>query len=94
MFFKLILAMQRVRAATMASPDIKPLAEAAEVSLVAFGVSGMFLAVAYQAPFYLLAGIVIAVKDVAVRPRSNDDRDNQLRSQGVMYTIPPVGRVS
>lgn len=91
-FLKLIWAMQAVRSSPMVSPHIKPLSEAAEVSLVAFGVSGMFLAVAYQAPFYLLAGIVIAIKDVAGRLHPNEDRHSQLPFQGVMYAAQPAER--
>jgi O-antigen ligase len=87
-FLKLILAMQAIRNSPVSSANIKPLAEAAEVSLVAFGVSGMFLAVAYQPPYYLLAGIAIAIKDVAGRMRSDDDRHDQRHFQTLPYPIP------
>ena len=43
------------------------LAEAVEVSFVAFAVSGMFLPVAYHAGFYILAGMALAVKEIAKR---------------------------
>lgn len=66
-FWKLMRSMQQIRASPLSSLKTVGLAEATEVSLVAFGVSGMFLAVAYQVPFYLLAGITIAVKDLAGR---------------------------
>jgi putative inorganic carbon (hco3(-)) transporter len=89
-FLKLILAMQAVRNSPVLNPNIKPLAEAAEISLVAFGVSGMFLAVAYQAPFYLLAGIAVAIKDVA--GRADNDGDEQPPSQGMVYAIQPIAK--
>lgn len=91
-FFRLILAMQSIRNSPLSSSSIKPLAEAAEVSLVAFGVSGMFLAVAYQAPYWLLAGIAIAIKDVASRTRLDNNADDELGSPVAGYAAEPVGK--
>ena len=92
-FLKLILAMRAIRNSSASSEDSKRLAEAAEVSLVAFGVSGMFLAVAYQAPYWLLAGIAISIKDVAGRMRLNvDDEPNQPAPQIVVYAVQPSER--
>jgi putative inorganic carbon (hco3(-)) transporter len=90
MFLKLILAMQAIRNSSVMSEDSKRLAQAAEVSLVAFGVSGMFLAVAYQAPFYLLAGIAIGIKDVA--GRADNDGDEQPSSKSMVYAMQPIGK--
>ena len=87
-FLKLILCMQHVKNSRFTSVSIRPLAEAAELSLVAFGVSGMFLAVAYQAPYYLLAGIVIAIKGIADRTRSHDDAYEKSQSQDIVYALP------
>jgi putative inorganic carbon (hco3(-)) transporter len=93
-FLKLIFAMQTIRSSPLSNANIKPLAEAAEVSLVAFGVSGMFLAVAYQAPYYLLAGIAIAIKDVAARTLADGDTDNQRQSSEMVCSVQPFGKGS
>jgi putative inorganic carbon (hco3(-)) transporter len=86
-FLKLIWAMQTIRNSSASNLSVKPLAEALETSLVAFGVSGMFLAVAYIVPFYVLAGIAIAIKDLADRTRLDGDTDNYRRSPEVVYNV-------
>jgi O-antigen ligase len=91
-FARLILAMQDIRNSSVSDLNVKPLAEAAEVSLVAFGVSGMFLPSAYVAPYYVLVGIAIAIKQVAARAPVDDNEGGQRGRQGVVYAMQPIGR--
>jgi putative inorganic carbon (hco3(-)) transporter len=91
-FMRLILAMQTIRKSSVSCTSIKPMAEAAEISLVAFGVSGMFLPSAYVAPYYVLAGIAIAIKHVAGRTNSDFSSDQPPRFQDMAYAVQPVGK--
>ena len=66
-FWRLMRSMREIRASAIEPATLKSLAEAVEVSFVAFAVSGMFLPVAYHAGFYILAGMALAVKEIAKR---------------------------
>ena len=80
--WKLIRAMQHLRTSpALRGSTLRPLAEATEVSLIAFAVGGMFLAVAYLQSFYILAGITLAVKIMAMRQYPNIETVHQYKGQ-------------
>jgi hypothetical protein len=68
LLWKLIANLKRMRSLTARSANphqLALLAEATECSLVGFAVGGLFSPVAYQFYFYILAGIAVAIKEVA-----------------------------
>ena len=65
---KRMIAIRRVP--SMYQTSTLRLAEATEISLVTFGVGGMFLPVAYHTSFYILAGMCLAVKRMADAERA------------------------
>ena len=64
-FWRLLRGMQKIKSLGVESTNLKSLAEGIEGSLIAFAVSGMFLPVAYHASFYILAGMALAVRELA-----------------------------
>lgn len=66
--WKLFVSMGRISVDRRQAPgELAPMAEATQASLVAFAVGGFFLAQAYTFPFYILAGMAVALKDIAGR---------------------------
>jgi len=70
--WKLIRNLKRIRSLPSNQGQLASLAEATECSLVGFAMGGLFAPVAYQFYFYILAGMAVAIKEIA-RPDSESE---------------------
>lgn len=75
---------QRRSAEAMASRDLFYLAEGIQISLLAFSVGALFLAVGYLLYFYYVAGLAVAVKTIS----TGRDRDTALHLDQVKRSSP------
>jgi len=84
LLWKLIAGMRRIRSLPAASGGkVALLAGATECSLVAFAVAGMFHPAAYTFYFYIIAGIAVALKEMA--GRVSHDVDNAVATAIPLY---------
>jgi putative inorganic carbon (HCO3(-)) transporter len=72
--WRLLKAMRQMRRSPdLGDSQLKRLGEATEISLIGFLTSGMFLAVAYLFPFYILAGLALALRQLALKEKTFRD---------------------
>ena len=87
LLWKLIAGMRRISSSPKAADGrLALLAEATEVSLVAFAVGGVFHPVAYNFSFYIIAGIAVAVKEIA--GRFSQDMNTAVAPTMTPYHVP------
>jgi len=60
--FRLIGSMRKIRSDRVLNKNVVALAEATEVSLIAYAIGAIFLPVTYNFHFYYIAGMAVAIK--------------------------------
>jgi hypothetical protein len=73
LLYRLMASMKEVRVQHERNPEISGLAQAAGGSMVAFATGGFFLPVAFHFYFYIVAGLVIACQQLALRVESAEN---------------------
>jgi O-antigen ligase len=85
LLLKLIVGMQRVKSLSAVQESVALLAVMTECSLVGFSVAAFFAPVAYTFHFYIVAGIALAVKEMANRIVAIRTAENGVTMTSQMY---------
>lgn len=83
LLYGLIVSMKQIRIQYESIPELAQLAQAAGGAMIAFAAAGMFHPVAYHFHFYIVAGLIIACRELALGLEWVEDEPETLLSESV-----------